>query len=309
MPVLQDMFSDAQFPEEELEVYRQNAKQRLSVNLRKCEFVAGRLIDSYLYGLDHPYGRFSNPEDYDKLNCEAIRSFYQKYYLNGSCAIFVAGKLPSNLKDILDGFFGNLSWTKPSFQLPEINITPAEEKKYIIQNDPAAVQGAIRIASPFPNRHHPDFKRAAVLNTVFGGYFGSRLMNNIREDKGYTYGIYSYLHNHIQHSAWLISTEAGKDVCKATVDEVYREMEILREKEIPAEELALVRNYLVGTLLGDMDGPFHIMSRWKNIILNRLDENYFNETVEVIKTISARELRELANEYLRPDRFYELVVY
>lgn len=134
-------------------------------------------------------------------------------------------------------------------------------------------------------------------------------MSNIREEKGYTYGIYSYLQNHIQQSAWLISTEAGKDVCEATIEEVYKEMKQLREDKIDEEELLLVRNYMIGQILGDLDGPFHIIAKWKNIILNNLDENYFYESVEAIKSTSAIELQELANRYLHPEKFYELVVY
>ena len=148
-----------------------------------------------------------------------------------------------------------------------------------------------------------------VLNTVFGGFFGSRLMANIREEKGYTYGIYSYLQNHVQQSAWIISTEAGKEVCEATLSEVYKEMQILRDELIPEDELSLVRNYMIGGILGDLDGPFHIIAKWKNIILNNLDASYFYDSVDTIKKIKASELQELANKYLDPERFYELVVY
>jgi predicted Zn-dependent peptidase len=148
-----------------------------------------------------------------------------------------------------------------------------------------------------------------VLNTLFGGFFGSRLMSNIREDKGYTYGIYSYVQNHIQESAWLISTEAGKDVSEATIEEVYKEMKRLREEEIGEEELLLVRNYMIGGILGDLDGPFQIMAKWKNIILNHLDEQYFYDSVKDIKNVSAERLMELANKYLHPEKFWELVVY
>lgn len=134
-------------------------------------------------------------------------------------------------------------------------------------------------------------------------------MSNIREEKGYTYGIYSYLQNHTQESAWLISTEAGKDVCEATIEEVYKEMKLLREVLIDDEELSLVRNYMIGGILGELDGPFHIMAKWKNIILNNLDEKYFYDSVDAIKNTGAEELKELANKYLQPERFFELVVY
>ncbi len=223
--------------------------------------------------------------------------------------MFISGYLPSGLKEGISSIFGGPGLSAPPATMPLLPVTPATERIYRIQNDPNAVQGAIRLAQAFPNRHHPDFKKVVVLNNVFGGFFGSRLMSNIREDKGYTYGIYSYLQNHIQQSAWLVSTEAGKDVCEATIEEVYKEMQRLRDEPVDQEELMLVRNYMIGGILGDLDGPFQIMGKWKNIILNNLDEGFFNESVETIKTISASELQELANKYLLPEKFYELVVY
>ena len=308
-PVMQDMFTNSIFPEQELDIYLQNSRQRLKVNLQKAEFVAGRLIDSYLFGEKHPYGTYTNLEDLDKLNIEDIKKFYQQYYLNGQVALFVAGKIPATLPTLLNEYFGKLTVSKPGNSLPGIKTTPATEKKYRIQNDAEAVQGAIRIASNFPNRHHPDFKKAIVLNNVFGGFFGSRLMSNIREEKGYTYGIHSYLQNHMQQSAWMISTDAGKDVCEPTIDEVYKEMKRLREELIGEEELLLVRNFMIGGLLGDLDGPFQVIAKWKNIILNNLGESYFYDSIDVIKTISAVELQQVANKYLQPENFYELVVY
>ena len=106
----------------------------------------------------------------------------------------------------------------------------------------------------------------------------------------------------------MISTEAGKDVCEAAITEVYKEMKILREELVEEDELLLVKNFLIGTVLGDLDGPFHIIARWKNIILNNLDENYFYHSIDTIKNISAKELLELANKYLTEKDFYELVV-
>jgi predicted Zn-dependent peptidase len=177
-----------------------------------------------------------------------------------------------------------------------------------VVNDPDGVQGSIRIARNFPNRHHPDFQKVQVLNNVFGGFFGSRLMTNIREDKGYTYGIYSYLVNNRQESALVISTEAGKEVCAPAIEEVYKEMNLLREELVDEEELEMVRNFAIGTVLGDLDGPFHVASRWKSILLNGLDENYFREGIRIVKTITPEELQQLAIKYLDPAAFFELVV-
>jgi predicted Zn-dependent peptidase len=307
MPVIREILTDSIFPEEELEIFKQNSKQQLSVNLHKSDFVANRLIDVYLYGMHHPYGKFNNVVDYDLLQSHQLKRFYQQYYQNGKCIIFAAGKLPVDFHQQLNNFFGDLNINQ-QVNNPEYITLPSMQKKARISNDPDGVQGSVRLGRPFPNRHHPDFKKVTILNNIFGGFFGSRLMSNIREEKGYTYGISSYLQNHIQQSAWLVSTEAGKDVCEATIQEVYKEMELLKDELITDEELLLVKNYMMGTNLGDIDGPFQIIARWKNLIINDLDESYFYDSMNTIKNITAEELKELANRYLQPEDFFELVV-
>ena len=308
LPVMSEILTDSIFPEEELSIYKQNQKQRLSVNLKKCDFVANRLIDKYLFGADHPYGKFSSAEDYDAISREDMVAFYNQFYTNGKCIIFTAGVLPADIQEQLNNSFGSLPLNKAALP-PIVHPTiPTAQKKHNITNDVNGVQGAIRLARPFPNRHHPDFTKVQVLNNLFGGFFGSRLMSNIREDKGYTYGIHSYLQNLIEQSAWMVSTEAGKDVCAATIAETYKEMARLREETIEETELHLVRNFMMGSLLSDLDGPFQTISRWKSYLLNGLDEQYFEKAINIIRTVSAEELKELANKYLNEDDFYELVV-
>jgi predicted Zn-dependent peptidase len=222
--------------------------------------------------------------------------------------LFVAGKLPADIEEQLNKNFGGLSLNKDALPTVGHLARPSATMRHNLINDANGVQAAIRIARPFPNRHHPDFIKVQVLNNIFGGYFGSRLMSNIREDKGYTYGIHSYLQNHIQQSAWMISTEAGRDVAEATVAEVYKEMDRLCNEPVEEEELHLVRNYMMGSILGDLDGPFQIIGRWKNYILNNLSESYFYDSLETIRTITAQELMQLARKYFAKDDFYELTV-
>ena len=308
LPLVQEILVDAILPEEELLIYKQNMKQRLAVNLKKCDFIAGRKIDALLFGDHHPYGVYSEMNDYDALQQHALADYYNVFYKNGHCTIFSAGILPSNYQQLLNKYFGSLPFNKTATKEISHAILPSSQKKWNILNDAEGVQGAIRIARACPLPTDPVFPKLQVLNVLFGGFFGSRLMTNIREDKGYTYGIYSYLMNHIHASAILISTEAGRDVCEATVKEVYHEMEQLRMHEVGKEELLLVKNYLIGTLLGDLDGPFHIIGRWKNLILHGMNESHFNYYVDVIKSIESKELKQLAEEYLHPADFYELVV-
>ncbi|MCD2424651.1 insulinase family protein [Niabella pedocola] len=306
LPAVKDIIAGSTLPLKEMEIAVQNMKQKLDVNLKKSSFVAGRLIDVYLFGAQHPYGRFSRHEDFDSLTREDLQAFYDTYYRNGSLKIFIAGRLPEQVGPLLDQYFGDLPNNPVKNQT--FDVQPSAEKKHTVINDDKNNQGSIRIARPFFNRHHPDFLKCQVLNIVFGGYFGSRLMANIREEKGYTYGIHSYLLNNRYDNGWMISTEAGRAVSAAAIEEVYKEMAVLREEPVDAEELLLVKNFMMGSILGDLDGPFHIIARWKNIILNGVSNDFFERSIQNIKTITATDLQEMANKYLHPEAFYELTV-
>lgn len=312
LPIMVDLFTEASFPQQELDIFVQNSKQRLQVNLKKCDFVAGREIDVLLFGENHPYARYNRAADLDALETSQLKAFYRSFYSEGEVAIFVAGKLPPNFVDELETNFGQLPWQRlQPTALPSIALSsPPALRTVRINNDENGVQGAIRIASHFPNRHHPDFMKTQVLNNVFGGFFGSRLMSNIREDKGYTYGIHSYLHKYIDCSSWMISTEAGREVCEATIKEVYHEMANLCKEPIGNEEILLVRNFMLGSILGSLDGPFQIISRWKSYFLYGIADGQsdFNQSLQTIRTVTTEELQALAKQYLQPEFFYELVV-
>ena len=308
LPVLAELVSESVFPEPELDIFKKNMQQRLKVNLQKNEFVANRLIEAYLFGEQHPYGRYSKEEDYEALQQNELLQYFDHYYQNGRSVIFAAGVLPKGLLSQLESAFGRLNLQRHVLPSNGQPLHPATEKKYRLQNSTDGVQGSIRLGRLFPNRKHPDFPRMQVLNNVLGGFFGSRLMNNIREDKGYTYGIHSYLLNHIQTSSLVISTEAGKGVCEPALLEVYKEMDRLCNDPMPAEELMLTRNYLIGSILSELDGPFQVAARWKNYILNGLAEDYFYNSMQMIRDITPKELQMIAQKYFDKAQFYELIV-
>jgi len=308
LPVVAELINESILPEDELEIYKKNMQQRLKVNLQKNEFVASRMIEAYLFGEEHPYGRYSREEDYGNLNQPEVKEFFNRYYKNGRLVIFAAGVLPKNIVQQLESSFGKLPLKKHVGPESKLSFHASSEKKFRVQNSVDGVQGSIRLGRYFPNRKHPDFPMMQVLNNVFGGFFGSRLMNNVREDKGYTYGINSYLMNHIQTSALMVSTEAGKDVCEAALVEIYKEMDRLCNEPISEDELSLTRNYLIGSILSELDGPFQVAARWKNYILNGLTEEYFYNSVRIIKEVRPKDLQEVAQKYLNRNEFYELVV-
>lgn len=308
LPIVHEILTDATFPEEEVVIHKQNAIQRLLVNLRQCEFVANQRIDALLWGEAHPYGRYSRVEKIEALTRADLLRFYKKAYAMGSAQIFMAGRIDDTDVALVNQIFGHAPAVAVQDEEQRFATAGPSHQKHREVNDPNGVQSAIRIARLFPNRHHPDFPKMVVLNTLFGGYFGSRLMSNIREDKGYTYGIYSSLQPNVRGGSLTIHTEVGRDVSEAAITEIYREMETLRQTPADEDELLLVKNYLLGGLLGDLDGPFQLLQRWRTLILNGLDEAHFNNNVRIYKSISAEELLALAKQYFTPEEFYEIAV-
>jgi predicted Zn-dependent peptidase len=308
LPIVYDIITDSTFPENEVEIHKRNAIQKLLVNLRQCEFVANQQIDAFLFGEKHPYGRYSRKELMENLVRADILRFYKSNYTLANAKIFMGGKVSKTEVKYLNDVFGKTELEKISIVRDTHAISSVPEKIHRITNDPNGVQGAIRLGRLFPNRHHPDYTPMVVLNTLFGGYFGSRLMSNIREDKGYTYGIYSSLSPEIGGGSMIIHTETGTAVIDGAITEIHREMELLCNEPADAEELLLVKNYLLGGLLGDLDGPFQILQRWRSLILNGFTEEQFNNNVRIYKTITPAELQALAQKYYNTKDFYEVVV-
>lgn len=308
LPVVEQIIKDSVFPQHELDTHIRNKKQTFLVNNQKVANVARKRFTELLFGEKHPYGINVKETDFDVINRSHLNDFYSRFYRSNNCKIIIAGKVDDDVLSLLDNHFGGNDWNSISDlstkSLPI--ITTAEREQLILKED--AMQSAIRIGKVMFNKTHPDFQSLLVLNTLFGGYFGSRLMSNIREDKGYTYGIGSGIASLQNSGYFFISTEVGVDVCKDAIKEIYFEMNRLREELVPEDELELVKNYLSGMFLRSVDGPFALAERFKGIMEYDLGYDYFDRYIATIKTISASQLRNLANTYFDKNSMIELVV-
>ncbi len=308
LPVVQDIIRNASFPEHEFKIYLTNKRQRFLVDNDKVSVLARRKFNELLFGTVHPYGAASKLPDFDLLTRDALVDFHKKTHTSDRCTIVVSGKLPENIKEVLEAFFGDANWkgttANADDKLP--NAVTDSQRIHTIEKE-GAVQSAIRIGRVLFNKTHPDYLGMQVLNTVLGGYFGSRLMANIREDKGYTYGIGSGLVSMFDGGYFVISTEVGVDVTNAALKEVYYEIEKLQTELVEEDELELVRNYLIGVFLRSTDGPFAIGDRLKGILGYGLGYEYYERYVQTIRTITPEQLRDLANKYLKKEDLIELV--
>jgi zinc protease len=307
LPVIKDIITDSIFPEKELETFVRNQQQKLQVSLQKNDVVARRAFNKAVYG-NTIYGLAADFEDYKTLFRDDMLLHFKQMYQPSNCTILVAGKVDDGTLESLTEAFGNnwlnLTTLADTSQPP---LLPAKEHFYFIEK-PDALQSAIRMGLPSITRTHADFPALQVLNTVLGGYFSSRLMANIREDKGYTYGIGSGISALNKGGAWFVASEVGADVCKAAVAEIEKEINLLKTELIPDEELSLVRNFMLGSLLGSLENVLSHADKFKNIYFAGLDYDYYDKYTAVIKSITSDQLFQLANKYLDLDNFYKVIV-
>jgi predicted Zn-dependent peptidase len=307
LPVVKDILTNSIFPQKELETFIRNQQQKLQVSLQKNDVVARRTFNKALYG-DTIYGLTAELDTYNTLHRDDLLEHFKQMYQPSNCTIIIGGKVEQPALDLLAATFGD-GWdnsaTPADITQPEANR--ATDHFYFVEK-PDALQSAIRMGTPFINREHPDFPAVQVLNTVLGGYFGSRLMNNIREDKGYTYGIGSGITSYKQGGALFIATEVGADVCKAATIEIEKEINLLKTELIPGEELSLVRNYMLGSLLGSLENVFSHADKFKNLYFSGIGYEYYDRYTNIVKNVTAEELLKLANTYLDFDKFYKVIV-
>lgn len=304
--IVQDVLQNPTFPEKEFGIYVANKKQKFLVDSEKVGVLARRGLSALLYGEGHPYGGRAVAEDFDRMHTGLLHDFHAKNYSLANCSVILSGKVNDSHLKMLEQFFNR----KDSGTLNAVDtIAPPEtnaQREHIILKK-EAIQSAIRMGRPLFAKNHPDWIGMQVLNTVLGGYFASRLNANIREDKGFTYGIGSAMVPLHQHGYLVIATEVGADVCAAALNEIYFEMERLQQDLVPEEEMDLVRNHLSGSLLRSTDGPFALADRLKGVINYGLGYDYYDRYLHTIKTITPETLRDLARTYLNKADMIELV--
>lgn len=298
LPVMAEICQRPSFPEEELAIHVRNQRQSAEVSDRKVGNLARKAFKGVLFGTEHPLGRTAIPADYDSLHRDELVDHFHRCVEHNIQHIIVAGRLTVDTLRLLNLHFGTTARKiRVHDAFPDGTLPP--QQMHVPRE--GAVQNAIRVGRVLFNRNHPDFVGMQFLCTVLGGYFGSRLMANIREDKGYTYGIGANLTS-LRHTGHLtISTEVGAQVCDAALEEIFREMELLRTQAVSATELETVRNYLLGVILKSLDGPFAIAGKWRGYLKYGVGAEAHDSTIRQITAMDPDRLLELAQRYLRPE--------
>ncbi|GAB1449822.1 MAG: insulinase family protein [Bacteroidia bacterium] len=304
LPLLNEAIEDSIFPEKALNTLKRNAIERLKVNEQKSSFLCRREFNSKFFGNDHPLGISSSIEDINKIDIAQIIEYHQTYFLKGLKYILLSGRFEDSLKDKVVESINFSNKVSSNIIYPELTT---QKGKFIVTKE-KAVQSTIKLGHKGISRTHAYFPTFQLMNTILGGYFGSRLMKNIREDKGLTYGIYSSHETNSHYSLWYIESDLNKKNIEIARKEIFSEIAKIQTELVEADELSTAKNYLLGSILKSLDNNLSLSGRMKLILDNELNYDYLNEFKERILKATAEEIREIANQYLHINDLIEITV-
>lgn len=313
LPLVQDMLLAPLFAQAELENLRLRTLQHFDLEEKKTEFNARKYFNRMLFGDAHPYGRHAERADVEAIQMEDLVAFHRRFYNLANAKVVVCGQYdPKQLLGLLENFIGQAAHIDPAMRVSEseshgtvLDAAPARKFYYHEMQD--SMQSTIRVGHRGFTRQHPDHHGMQVVNTILGGYFGSRLMKNIREDKGYTYGIGSGWLPMKYHGLFIIQTDVGNAYIRPTLTEIDKEIQLLLDKGVTEAELSLVKNYMLGKSVSGRETPGQIAGSIRNMLINDLPFSQLDDKFEQIQAITVEQVNRLANQWLHPENLLQVV--
>ncbi len=306
LPLICEILTDASFPEAEVDTQKQIKSQQLQVSLEKTSFIASQTFKAELFGEYHPLGIASTVEDIEAVQRADVLGFYEERIKGKSFTVFISGQFENTHVSLINDSLGNLKVSNDTTE-KALEIPDTIAKKLHLEKA-GSLQSTVRMGRLMFSRTHPDYFPFAVTNAVLGGYFGSRLMKNIREDKGFTYGISSSLIPMKELGYFLIGTDVKGEFTQQTLNEIYKEIEILRNETISEDELTIVKNYIIGSVAGSVNNAFDIADKYKMLTREGLTKAYYEDFIKNINDVTAEDVKAMANKYLNPSDLTEVVV-
>ncbi|MBO4588080.1 MAG: insulinase family protein [Bacteroidales bacterium] len=308
-PVLSDLLLHPVIGQDEFDVLMAKRRQTLLNAELKTNMMARNLFYEAVYGKDHPEGVYAKPDDVQKLSLADVRGYADQRFSLADATLVLAGNYDDEILKLLDECF--------SIPTPRSNLSNTLNSKLKIQSSklkirhsiPSSVQTTLRVGRILPIEwDDPDYPMFMILNTVLGGYFGSRLMTNIREEKGYTYGIYSMSNMVRGSSVFYVTSDVASEYTEPALKEIYHELDMLRREPVSEDELNLVCNYMAGDFLRSIDGIFERSERFYNMLDTLIDERFTTNLLNALQTATPAKLKELAERVFDKRELTEVIV-
>lgn len=305
LPIVEGIRYRPTFQESELEKYIENRKRRLKIDMSKNDVIAYKSFTEELFGTDHPYGYNTTESVFENLKQTDLKTHFEDTYGSDNCTIFLSGKITNEIIQKVRSTFGKVV-NKTNF-IDYHRTHDIDYSRRIIHNKDSQ-QACLRMGFPLFNKKHHNYDRLYVANTILGGFFGSRLMKSIREEKGYTYGIYSSIDTLRYDGYFSIQTDVNDEYVDDTIRIIYEEIEKMCTVPVPDFELNMVKNYINGNLLNLIDGPFKVGKMAKTIVLNDLSRTFLQDISMAVSNITPQEIMEIMTKYFADQEIKEIIV-
>ena len=305
--VVYDIIFHSAFPGQELQLHKENKTRDILLDQKKVREVARHHFCTMLFGKDNPYGSYPSAEDVAAIQREVVMRFYDRYIKPGNFSIIISGKITDESLKSVSRFFGShkLMYNEGLFER-NYSISQDSNKHQYFPVE-GVVQSALRIGNHAVNRLNEDYPALTVLNTLLGGYFGSRLMRNLREDKGYTYGVNSTLLSFPEAGYFFVASEVKGLHTNDAVKEVYNEINKLRDEIIPDDELERVKNVMFGRFLRSIDGVYAQSEMLTELFRFGLDFSYCKKHLNRVRNMGSVEVNDMASKYFVVDEMFEVI--
>lgn len=306
VPLIREFIFSPAFSMRSVEVYRENAAQAYMLNRQKVGYRADMLMSRHLFGADHIKARELTDTDYMSVTRDDIVASYRQ--ITGSeVTVYVVGAIDGSVKAQIDAVFADRDVLPDSRH----NIVPYMAcglgRRYDVHMD-EKLQSGVVMSLPVIDRNHPDYIMLRNLIIALGGYFGGRLMTNIREDKGLTYGISSALYGSPEGAYVSIVSKTDNRNVDALIDESRREVARLSDELFSDVELKTVRSYILSQLASMLDTPFSIMQYHLSLKTAFIPQpDYFVRQFDTALNMTSEQLRDIARRHLA-DRDWTVVV-
>ena len=305
LEVAEEVILNPIFPEGEIKTYCTKRKQQLTIERTKINIKAREAFAQSLFGEQHPYGVSAPTEGYDSLTREKIINFYNQFYCAENCFVVCSGNITDKEQSAIEQIIAKLPQGKRS---SEVTFPATKSIPYRFIEHTDAVQSSLYLGKILFTRTHPDFLAMQVVTTLLGGYFGSRLMQNLREQRGYTYGVMAAMINFEKEGYLAIATQVGSEVTHDALAQIHNEIALLCTELVSEQELALVKNIMIGEMMRIIDGPFGIADVTIENTLCGRDNDVIEENVKRIQAITPQTILELSQKYLQKESLTTVIV-
>jgi len=295
--LLEEIWMEPSFPEKEWKTIQETQIHQNGIQLQKTSFLAGRLLKDKLYSTKLDYGYSTDVTLIESIKREEFSNLFEKSRTIGPALALVSGAVNDNDIKILRNWLGSFSNCRQINRQTDLAL-PTFTPGVFWAEKPESNQTSLRIGQFAIDSRNSDSALFGLTLEIFGGYFGSRLMSNIREDKGWTYGVYAQRVPFAAKPHWVISCDINSESSLKALEEIRKESEIMQQELVDEEELEKVKNYMLGQFLSSVTNVFEIADRYRSVWANGTDFNRVEENQRIIREASAQQVLETSGKYL-----------